>query len=184
MNRGGVFVESNKQDIENEKTWIEKVNPYLEFIRNLFAILGISVFSIGTIALSIIYKNTESTKPTESTPMISSTVNNIEENTESPIVNTEIPATISPTENYIKENTKPSKTDDNVKYIKVLEDVVTLNVREHPDFNSSILTQIPVGEKYKVLKILVDDKNKIWYKIVIDKKTKGYVNYEYVEEIK
>lgn len=76
--------------------------------------------------------------------------------------------------------------DDDEKFIQMDTNVITLNVRERPytDFGSSIITQISYEEKYKLIDKVINDKNEIWYKIVIDEKRNGFVKSEFVEIIR
>jgi peptidoglycan DL-endopeptidase CwlO len=52
----------------------------------------------------------------------------------------------------------------------------TLKVREKASLDSQVLTLIPMGDEYRILK-----ENKEWIKIAVDQNTSGYVSSDYVD---
>lgn len=74
--------------------------------------------------------------------------------------------------------------DDDEKYVQLHTNVLTLKVREYPYADEAILTLIPFGEKYKLVDKVLNDKDEIWYKIVIDRMTEGYIPSAHAEMVK
>ncbi len=233
-------MDNNKQDPDTKKTWIEKINLYINLICEIFAILGISVASI----ISTINNTNNITKPYNTNTPLPQVTASINDNTEAQNKNevdqqaTPLPTThfsyakyICITAKTVNVKNRPNKSSkkvgvlhsgdmayslyettgengeiwhriitgringyipskcvqiinsDEERYIQLIDGITTLNVRDYPKPDAYIISQISEEYKYQILEEVKGVNNELWYKILIDDKTKGYVDSRFVKVV-
>ncbi|MCI4624748.1 MAG: AAA family ATPase [Candidatus Magnetoovum sp. WYHC-5] len=91
---------------------------------------------------------------------------------DSPLLNKPTPVTLSPTSTPTPSPTPTNQLKPITKH--VIADWA--NVRQNPALNSEILTSYPKGKTLQTINSTVDDNNRVWYKVYIDKTNYGWIS--------